>query len=87
MRMVLGVAVLVALACLLIFAVDARAKPVETDLADFTITVTATAEGIEMECARGCAWKTLTFSCGKLPCSSPVDEYGMIGETAERSAD
>ena len=50
----------------------------DSKYAHFKIIVTDTAQGIELTCEEGCAWKTLTFSCsGKTPCESGIDEFGM----------
>lgn len=54
---------------------QSEAKPVP-----FSIVVTQTDKGLEMECQKGCAWKTLTYSCGgKVSCSATVDESGVSG--------
>ncbi len=58
-----------------------EAKPVP-----FSIVVTQTDNGLEMECQKGCAWKTLTYSCGgKIPCSARVDEGGVHGASSKEA--
>lgn len=51
------------------------------DPASFKIRVAASADGVEMSCSAGCAWKTLAFSCDRDgPCSADIDENGMTKE-------
>lgn len=51
---------------------------VEPALAQFQISVEKTANGVNMECVRGCAWLTLNFHCdGQQTCKSTVDSLGM----------
>ncbi len=50
----------------------------EKQPAPFSIVVTRTEKGLEMQCPKGCAWKTLAYSCeGKSPCNAIVDERGV----------
>lgn len=49
----------------------------------FSISVTETAQEIEMKCQAGCAWQKLSYSCdGEVPCSAVVDERGVRGAPA-----
>ena len=78
------VGVLISLATTLV-AWQARARS-EDKPVSFSIVVTQTTKGLEMKCQKGCAWKTLTYSCdGKVPCSAIVDERGVQG-TASKEA-
>lgn len=78
------VVVLVILATLLI-AWEAKSRP-EAKPVPFSIVVTQTDKGLEMECQKGCAWKTLAYSCGeKTPCSATVNEVGMQGASSKEA--
>jgi hypothetical protein len=49
-------------------------------LADFRIeiSVTPAANGVDMECTKGCAWEELSFACEQgAECSSPINALGM----------
>jgi hypothetical protein len=50
----------------------------QAPLADFKITVEAGADGVKLECSKGCAWTKLSFGCdGKQQCKAPVDQTGV----------
>ena len=46
--------------------------------AEFLITISVSGNGAALTCARGCAWKELTLSCGeRTPCVTGLDGLGM----------
>jgi hypothetical protein len=52
-------------------------------LADFQIVVAFDAQKNEvvLKCTSGCVWTDLSFGCrAGEECSSPIDEYGMVGQ-------
>jgi hypothetical protein len=76
-KFIVGALIILATTALIAWRMWARSddKPVS-----FSIVVTQTATGLEMKSQKGCAWETLTYSCGeKLPCSMIVDESGVRG--------
>jgi len=78
------VGVLITLATPLV-AWQARAR-LEAEPVPFSIVVTQTDKGLEMKCQKGCAWNTLTYSCGgKLPCSAIVNEHGVRGPVSNEA--
>jgi len=54
-----------------------KASEAQSQQSSFLLTVETTSTGVNMVCHRGCAWETLTFECGRLPCSSGIDASGM----------
>jgi hypothetical protein len=52
----------------------------QSQLAEFQIVVEPSASGLKATCARGCAWKTLTFTCDpNAACKAGIDERGVGG--------
>jgi hypothetical protein len=52
----------------------------QSQLAEFQIVVEPSARGLKATCARGCAWKTLTFTCDpNAACKAGIDEQGVGG--------
>jgi hypothetical protein len=45
--------------------------------ASFQITVQTTEKGVSLQCAKGCAWKTATYSCNAVP-SRPNEPIPII---------
>lgn len=45
----------------------------------YSFAVRPSANGIELECKSGCAWKALKATCPKGPCEFHVDEFGLQG--------
>jgi hypothetical protein len=43
----------------------------------YSFRVRPSANGIELACESGCAWKTLTAECQEAPCEFRVDEFGL----------
>jgi hypothetical protein len=75
-RILTGLVLVAALAALLVLVSRASADE-KRQLARFSITVTATSDGVELTCEEGCKWTELNFTCEHLPCSSAIDEDGM----------
>lgn len=46
-----------------------RVGSAQSSRTPFQITVTRTAQGVELRCARGCAWKTAAVTCDAPPAS------------------
>ena len=47
----------------------------------FLIHVEHTPNGVAIICKEGCAWKTLSFECGKAEkCGSDIDFMGMVAQ-------
>ncbi|MEM1263696.1 MAG: hypothetical protein AAGH76_14955 [Pseudomonadota bacterium] len=46
-----------------------------------TLVVDSTQNAVKMECAEGCAWETLSFSCDSAgECGGTFDAYGTPAE-------
>jgi hypothetical protein len=43
----------------------------------YSLLVRPSANGVQLECESGCAWKTLEADCPKAPCEFHVDEFGI----------
>jgi hypothetical protein len=43
----------------------------------YSFRIRPSANGIELECESGCAWKTLSAKCQEAPCEFRVDEFGL----------
>ncbi|GIV61076.1 MAG: hypothetical protein KatS3mg043_2165 [Rhodothermaceae bacterium] len=75
-----------ALTAVVILAVAAFQRPAgpsaEAELADFTITVERSEDGIRLTCSEGCAWTELTWTA---PPDRPqtVNEFGMTDSEEE----
>ena len=54
----------------------------------FTILLTTSSAGVEARCEAGCAWKTLSYSCGDnaTSCTVRVDQFGVAGARRETPA-
>ncbi len=72
-------AVRVAIVLALVFAPRAATKA-NPPVSDFSVSIAFSSDGAQLECVRGCAWKTLTFDCkGKQPCKAQIDQNGVRG--------
>lgn len=50
----------------------------QATVVDFRITIRPASGGATLECLRGCAWKTLGFTCdGKQDCRAEIDQAGV----------
>ena len=76
-----GLGVLAAAVVLAVAAFQLPAEP-EAELADFTITVERSEDGVRLTCSEGCAWTELTWTA---PPDRPqaVNEFGMTDAEEE----
>ena len=74
-KLMIGVGIVVALA----FAPQPTTKA-NAPISDFRVVIALSSDGAQLECERGCAWKTLSFDCkGKQPCKAQIDQNGVRG--------
>jgi len=45
----------------------------------YSFLVRPSANGVQLECRSGCAWRTLEANCPTAPCEFQVDEFGIRG--------
>ncbi len=43
----------------------------------FVFVARPSANGIQLECVKGCRWTKLEAACGKTPCQFTIDEFGV----------
>jgi len=66
----------------------AVAQPDETpDVSEFTVILKTSADGVQLTCKKGCAWKELKFSTVVGDGPQAVDQYGMTPLPRQRSTE
>lgn len=78
-----GLGALTAVVLLAVAAFQLPAEPpAEGELADFTITVERSDDGVRLTCSEGCAWTELTWTA---PADRPqaINEFGMTDAEEE----
>jgi hypothetical protein len=70
----------IAVGVLIVLAVFGLASASDQPQPKYSFLVRPSANGVQLECKSGCAWKTLKADCPKAPCEFQVDEFGIRGQ-------
>jgi hypothetical protein len=68
---------LVLVAVLTVFCLGALDSSPRSSEPHFVVVARPSANGVQLECLKGCRWKKLQAACGETPCQFTIDELGV----------